>query len=382
MLCRSSRAKHLTTSGLGKHYTSPTKARDKRKSGKRVIPLGNATKHRLLLQKLESLRKKPQTDQDEPEGSMGWEDLSDSIDQSMDIDPDAGIHEALQAPKLGTTEPERERAKLSVGPSLWLHASWAEVLPGLLSPLLEYISSSVGIVIPPADDLHAECALSCVPKHTKILCLYFDREYLLLQFSFAHHLSADFRSINVVACKCHTTLQVLVKHGLFPTSPSQPRMAVSIDLLDFYRALFERSCDAITAISGALHTFYSRRGFHMLTKKVCPVTPVMSLILYVFRVCPLRTRFAEALAMLCNGMTACASAWRRRSIRQSRSLTASLMPRLHANQTIQVLIPLVPLSLHLRLYLHLPLQLQLRYALVRHPNEKPSRPFRLTLLLP
>ena len=55
------------------------KARDKRKSGKRVIPLGNAPKHRLLLQKLESLRKKPQTDQDEPEGSMGWEDLSDSI---------------------------------------------------------------------------------------------------------------------------------------------------------------------------------------------------------------------------------------------------------------------------------------------------------------
>ena len=45
-------------------------------------------------------------------------------------------------------------------------------------------------------------------------------------------------------------------------------MAVSIELLDFYRALFERSCDAITAIAAALHTFYTRRGYVLLTKKV------------------------------------------------------------------------------------------------------------------
>ncbi|KAF8414764.1 hypothetical protein L210DRAFT_3433862 [Boletus edulis BED1] len=42
-------------------------------------------------------------------------------------------------------------------------------------------------------------------------------------------------------------------HGLFPTAPSQPCMAVSTNLLAFYRALFERSCDAIKALAGALH---------------------------------------------------------------------------------------------------------------------------------
>jgi hypothetical protein len=45
-------------------------------------------------------------------------------------------------------------------------------------------------------------------------------------------------------------------------------MAVSTDLLDFYWALFERSCDAVTAIASALNSFYARRGFHLRKKVV------------------------------------------------------------------------------------------------------------------
>ncbi|KIJ06793.1 hypothetical protein PAXINDRAFT_91464, partial [Paxillus involutus ATCC 200175] len=63
--------------------------------------------------------------------------------------------------------------------------------------------------------------------------------------------------------------QVLIHFGLFPTSPSQPCMAVSVDLLAFYRALFERSCDAINALASGLHTHYTRCGFHMVNKAVC-----------------------------------------------------------------------------------------------------------------
>ncbi|KAI6013514.1 hypothetical protein EDC04DRAFT_2904681 [Pisolithus marmoratus] len=40
-------------------------------------------------------------------------------------------------------------------------------------------------------------------------------------------------------------------------------MAVSVELLSFYRALFERSCDAINALAAALSTYYGRRGFRM-----------------------------------------------------------------------------------------------------------------------
>ena len=45
-------------------------------------------------------------------------------------------------------------------------------------------------------------------------------------------------------------------------------MAVSIDLLAFYRSLFEWSCDAINALASALHSYYVRQGFRMVNKHV------------------------------------------------------------------------------------------------------------------
>lgn len=64
------------------------------------------------------------------------------------------------------------------------------------------------------------------------------------------------------------TAQVLIHHGLFPTAPSQPHMAVSVKLLAFYCTLFERSCDAVNALASALHTYYVRRGYQMVNKNV------------------------------------------------------------------------------------------------------------------
>ncbi|KAJ7716379.1 hypothetical protein DFH07DRAFT_724166, partial [Mycena maculata] len=61
---------------------------------------------------------------------------------------------------------------------------------------------------------------------------------------------------------------LLVQYGVFPTSPTRPQTGVSIELLDIYRALFERSCDAIMALAAALRTIYRRRGFRVLSKQV------------------------------------------------------------------------------------------------------------------
>ncbi|KIN93816.1 hypothetical protein M404DRAFT_35711, partial [Pisolithus tinctorius Marx 270] len=54
---------------------------------------------------------------------------------------------------------------------------------------------------------------------------------------------------------------------LFPTAPSQPRIAISIELLGFYHALFERSCDSINALASALNTHYECRGFRLTTRE-------------------------------------------------------------------------------------------------------------------
>lgn len=51
-------------------------------------------------------------------------------------------------------------------------------------------------------------------------------------------------------------------------APSQPWMAVSVELLAFYRALFECSCDAINALAVALHLHYTRRSYRMTDKNV------------------------------------------------------------------------------------------------------------------
>jgi hypothetical protein len=61
---------------------------------------------------------------------------------------------------------------------------------------------------------------------------------------------------------------LLMEHGVFPASPTKTKTAVSIDLLDMYRANFERSCDAITALAAALHTLYNRRGFKVFSQQV------------------------------------------------------------------------------------------------------------------
>jgi len=87
---------------------------------------------------------------------------------------------------------------------------------------------------------------------------------------------SDFKSFNVESCECVDMFQVLVSNGLFPTSPSKPRMAVSISLLDFYNALFERSCDAVNAMASALHSHYTRRGFILLNTKVSLFIPFLS----------------------------------------------------------------------------------------------------------
>jgi hypothetical protein len=103
-------------------------------------------------------------------------------------------------------------------------------------------------------------------RHTvPILRLYVSKDPHMLTDA-DHH--SDHRTYTIPSCECCPLAKVLVEHGLFPTAPSQPRIAVSIALLEFYRALFEQSCDAVTALSRALQTIYAQRGFPLLNSDV------------------------------------------------------------------------------------------------------------------
>jgi len=68
---------------------------------------------------------------------------------------------------------------------------------------------------------------------------------------------------------CKSLPQLLLRSGLFPTAPSQPCIAISVDLLGFYRTLFECSCDSINTLTSVLNTHYEHRGFRLTTQEVC-----------------------------------------------------------------------------------------------------------------
>lgn len=139
-----------------------------------------------------------------------------------------------------------------------LYANWKSLIPTIVTPHLHYMSRTLGKPLSSNPTSLSVCNRDdCDHKSTNILCLLFDRKFLL-QYEFESSRLSDFVTSDVVSCQCSTVAQVLVHFGLFPTAPAQPHMAVSIDLLAFYRALFERSCDAVNALASALHTHYVR----------------------------------------------------------------------------------------------------------------------------
>ncbi|KAG2124876.1 hypothetical protein DEU56DRAFT_963177 [Suillus clintonianus] len=116
-----------------------------------------------------------------------------------------------------------------------LYNSWSTLIPTLVEAQLQYSARTHGKPLERIQKVVSACrTLRCALKRTSLVCLFLD---------------------------------LLIHHGLFPTAPSQPRMAVSLELLSFYRTLFERSCDAINALTYALKTYYSRRGFRLTDSK-------------------------------------------------------------------------------------------------------------------
>lgn len=78
-------------------------------------------------------------------------------------------------------------------------------------------------------------------------------------------------------------------------------MAVSIHLLDFYCALFERSCEAVNALAAALHSFYTQRGFDVLDISVSSSLVILYLNQLSFRVLASKNLSDEALDMPFSG---------------------------------------------------------------------------------
>ncbi|KAJ7758999.1 hypothetical protein DFH07DRAFT_772333 [Mycena maculata] len=239
----------VSSSGHGVHFESPRKQRDGK--GKRlVIGSGRALKVAALQARMQALLQKTPSTSDptpppgtsenlDPDGDAempGWEDVE------MEMEP-------APPPPL-----EIPRPASIPNPNIRLAASWDAILPMLEAPFVLYRRAIHGKrpgTISPS--IHYDCLAACGhPIDTTIRCLYI----------------SHFESVHVTTCACMPVPVLLVQHGVFPTSPTRPQTGVSIELLDIYRALFERSCDAIMALAAALRTIYKRRGFRILSKQI------------------------------------------------------------------------------------------------------------------
>ncbi|KAG1859382.1 hypothetical protein DFJ58DRAFT_840241 [Suillus subalutaceus] len=245
---RRTRKAQLASSGLGSHFVSPRKARDKRKTQTYVELPGAETKRRRLLDAMERLLK-PQHEESHPQ-LLAQAPPSDTV-TTEHMDTDNLVVSEFHSDEQPSLEISVSPVKRRIVPDKStnsLYKNWIALIPTLVDPVLQYFRRTQGKALENIHPVISACGKpSCTPKRTTMMCLFFDR----------------FTSIDVLSCTCSTLQQVLVHHGLFPTAPSQPRMAVSVDLLSFYRALFERSCDAINALASALKNHYSRRGYQM-----------------------------------------------------------------------------------------------------------------------
>jgi hypothetical protein len=227
-----------------------------------------------LLAELEALkasanRSSASSIQDFTDTSYADTSLPASIDDSFLID--------ITMEPQPTIKPDQPilKHKRSIHPDpepVWLNKNWKSLIPTLVS-LISYQNSTLGCVVPSATNILAGCDnLACSTKSSMIMCLYANCTLHFLSFM---SLSSSPRLPQYYPeCLClFPVASVLIEHGLFPASPSQPHVAISINLLEIYRALFERSCNAIHALLGALCSFYVKHRFQLVNEKVSSTLP-------------------------------------------------------------------------------------------------------------
>ncbi|KAG6889804.1 hypothetical protein C0992_003993 [Termitomyces sp. T32_za158] len=230
-------AQQPSTTGLGKQFTSPIKRADKRKTTVYIQPMSRRQEISKLKAKIEALKKQAEGIIDPLPPPAPLEDIrvktpeSSASGELFKVDDDL-----FPGPECVTTAQDNEHLPRRIVPNQAakdLYTNWMNLLARLTTPLLEYISKSIGKIPERVTEL----------KKGKY-----------------------FQKLTVEWCSCEELPYILVANGLFPTTPLYPRIAISVHLLDFYRALFERSCDAVNAMASALNTFYTRRGFIVTDK--------------------------------------------------------------------------------------------------------------------
>lgn len=169
------RAQQPATSGLGQAFASPIKRRSTREQSY-VVPLGNEGKRRHLAEQLRALQAELYTPQ--PEVPIDPSDIDIPEEQELlPIEPLPIEPSNVPGPALVEDPEPTPRRVVPDKSANSLYNRWARVLPGLVNPLLSYITATTGKVPPPLNPgLKSKCFKNCGAKTSIILCLFHTRK--------------------------------------------------------------------------------------------------------------------------------------------------------------------------------------------------------------
>lgn len=175
----SSRAGQISVPGPGRHYTSPAKKRNPRKTQKISMPIGHSIRQQLLYDKMNALKaKKPAP----PDPEDAYEPLMEDADGGLDHDVGSS---PIKSQTTGSSPITKNKDTPTTDTNQRRHEGWSDIVAGLLPELLHFEKLSIGHVPPPpAGDLQSDCLQpgQCIPKKHKICCLHFDRTWHRMSF--------------------------------------------------------------------------------------------------------------------------------------------------------------------------------------------------------
>ena len=182
-----SRRAQPVTHGLGRHFESPRRSRDKTRTNATVNIPGQASKRRYALARLAQLQSAtastgtPGTcDHESSSTDIPWENQDDDdfvkVEEYVPKDTDHIMQDGEL--DIDETQPTMSNRRVVPDPSAErLYSSWKSLIPTLISPFLNYTSRTLGKPLPPFSPHISLCKQNnCERKATKILCLLFDRE--------------------------------------------------------------------------------------------------------------------------------------------------------------------------------------------------------------
>jgi hypothetical protein len=178
------RGSQRISSGLGHHFVSPKKPRDKKKTQKSVkLPGVVAKRRRLLVQMEQLMNPEPQcavadVHPVDTTNAISNMDDTDAMAEISDLDSDP-VESPSITPLLEDLH-DRRRTVPDKSTDM-LYTSWKALIPSLVDPHLKYSARTLATALGTVPNVISACTtLSCPQKRTLIVCLFFDSKFSYL----------------------------------------------------------------------------------------------------------------------------------------------------------------------------------------------------------